>query len=76
MIMTIEGDWFKSFVWRQLVLKFMQGLISSTTACDHLTRWPEGIHITWLSKSRLIFMRIDNLNISQIYYRFDVSLSK
>ena len=32
--------------------------------------------VTWLSKSRLIFMRSDDLNISPIYHRPDVSLSK
>ena len=38
--------------------------------------WPYSIHVTWLSKSRLIFMRIDDLKISSIYYISDVSLSK
>ena len=27
--------------------------------------------VTWLSKSRLIFMRSDGIQISPIYYRFD-----
>ncbi len=51
-------------------------ILFSRTAKDDLIRDLRNCHVTSLSKSRPISMRSDDLKISPIYYRSDVSLSK